>query len=466
MCGIAGVYPLNRYTRRMLPYLAWDMEERGDDSWGISNGTAIYKAIGPVTGGYRIPHNFQEGDAVVLHTRAASVGSVSVENSHPFRVTGTKKSIIGVHNGGVGNHKTLAEEANKQLAESNFPKFEYSVDSNALYMYMACGGDTSRVYGTGALVWWDWITKLDKRLNFLRFNTEALHIVKLEDESIAWCSTKDTLVKAARMAGLKILFHYDIKGDTHYQLQPELMLLETYKPSDGYPIVNMGKMTFGTSVSRNTSYQGYCSSRNAEDDEIAEHYRNYHTPTRYSGAPWTTIHTGSITKIIYPNAAIIHDTGDDKDIEEAHNKVIYGNGWQRQGMGDICSLCKEAYKRDNNPGFVLRTKSNYICGTCINDVWLELIDGLTTEKLPLILGVTASSTPETTDTLEKDTPNDTQTTPTGPNPGPSDSSGEKGTEKNITTIPTRDTREGDARSGSAFEEDPADCYAEFGAFGC
>ena len=443
MCGIAGCYPLDRYTKGMLIYLAWEMEERGDDSWGITNGTAVYKSIGPITGSYKVPHTFQFGDAVTLHTRAASVGKVSLENQHPFKCYGTKKNILGVHNGGVGNHAELAKFVNAQPELKE--KFTYEVDSHALFMYLACGGDPRKVTGAGALVWWEMNNDSPtKTLNLLRFNTDALHVVKLDNGALVWCSTKGPLEKAARMVGLKIIHSYTISGDTLYQVDPSTA--ETAELKSGYPLVEVERMVFGgrTFTPPNTTHTNYSRGSygyNAYDDW------HTHNNTPYNNCrPSTSTFTGNVLRSKSATKIIVHDTVNCWDKEKVFKSMIFASQYKTHGLPDSCALCGEPYNRDTAASFTLRTRSDYICGQCVNDVWLETLDGMIAGKIPLILG--ASASPQTLDTtLPKGEPNDT------PNPG------EAETIPSVNTPPVNG--EGATRDSNSQQEDPADDYEQF-----
>jgi hypothetical protein len=213
MCGIAGFTRLGPTTRKLLPFLAYEMVARGDDSWGITNGTQTHRAVGPIIDNFEIPEFLQDGDTVVLHTRAASVGEVSVENQHPFEIVGPSSTVLGVHNGAISNHRDLSEKW----------KCSYPVDSQYAYHALAHNFDTRDISGWGALVWWQWPSKKPsaKRLCFLRFNMTNLSIVKdLDTGELIFASTNAALEKACLMAGIVISKEYDIKAETIYYYNP------------------------------------------------------------------------------------------------------------------------------------------------------------------------------------------------------------------------------------------------------
>lgn len=256
MCGIAGVSDLNAVTRRIIPFLAYEMEERGDDSWGMMAPDYCYKEIGPITwswqdGDTNALDMFTDGLPISLHTRAGSVGSITKENSHPFFVEGSKCTVMGMHNGCVSNWKELEEKY----------KVKYEVDSHYICHFIANGLCTSEIRGWGAFVWFQWEhdengkATGDPTLNFVRFNMNDFYIAKLKDQdkatTLAWCSTKTALQKACAMGGVDISFIYDMQGDTHYRY---LKSREAEAVIDkGYPLATIGRMPFGG----RSSYQAH-----------------------------------------------------------------------------------------------------------------------------------------------------------------------------------------------------------------
>jgi len=409
MCGIAGTSSLNRYTRSMLPFLAYSMEDRGDDSWGISNGTATVRALGPITGSYKIPHTFREGDQVVIHTRTASCGKVSIENQHPFFARGPAINILGVHNGGITNYRELADKTRDRLKAASLPyDFTYEVDSHALFAFLAAGGSPSDVRGAGALVWWEWKPRHQKRLNLLRFNMDALYVAKLSDSSLVWCSTKDPIEKAARMAGLAIVHFYTIKGDTRYQVQPETVDDATDLES-GFPLVEIGPMVFGPRfVPTHSNYSGGWSDDNewSTGSPQATHsdpFQYCDTPPKHS-RPTPNAHltcqcgwaNGHPLLTIFDGPLAQHD----RQLYDAVGKALHG-------PPQNCLLCGEPYhpdQKDSNPNpstasLTIRTLSTFVCARCLHDKLYELSDAYSLAEsgdpaesgsLPYVLGVNIS----------------------------------------------------------------------------
>lgn len=218
MCGIAGYSHATDVTRRMLPHLLWEMESRGKDSWGATNGFDVVKHIGPVT------YSFEESraeietwDRAIFHTRGASTGDITVENQHPFTFSNApegspewRRTVIGIHNGIVANHNTLNDKYSRN----------FTCDSMHIYKHLADGLEMREIRGWGNLAWYDFTpSKLNGVLRLLRFNQDALEIAKLKTGEHVFCSTAAPIVRAARMAGSCVDFFYKVQPETIYTIE-------------------------------------------------------------------------------------------------------------------------------------------------------------------------------------------------------------------------------------------------------
>lgn len=215
MCGIAGFSTLNERTRALFPWLAYEIEKRGDDSWGVSNGEFTVRNTGSALGSAYIPKEFKDGDVVGLHTRAMSVGKICIENTHPFTIKGSCKHVIGMHNGCISNHTELKKQYN----------WDHEVDSPIVFKVIAEGGDTKQISGWGALMWWERyvgekgeILYDTTQVKFCKFNMSDLHIFRLDSGEIVWASTSDAIERPCKHLGLKIATEYVVDGDTEYSL--------------------------------------------------------------------------------------------------------------------------------------------------------------------------------------------------------------------------------------------------------
>ena len=221
MCGIFGFDKWTPYTERILGYGAMLIEQRGRQSWGLTNGRYLYKRPERIVGNFKVPKKIytDKDRGVVVHTRAASVGEVSYENTHPFLVISKDQSryVIGVHNGGISNYEKLGKESG----------FEHDVDSPHLFRWIADGRNTREVTGWGAIVWWEGPTQKNEKgeLQYCwsegkqylaRFNSENLAVAKLKTGEIVYGSTQDIVETAILAAGAKLSHFYKVEGDMKY----------------------------------------------------------------------------------------------------------------------------------------------------------------------------------------------------------------------------------------------------------
>lgn len=264
MCGIAGFSHLTSVTQRMIPHLLWDIESRGNDSWGATDGTHTIKVIGPVTSSYLEHEDEILGwDRAIFHTRAASTGSVSIPNQHPYRFEHAtpegNRVVVGIHNGIISNHLTLNHKYHRN----------FDVDSMHIFANIAEGKPTGELFGYGNLAWYEFTpAEPDGVLHILRFNNDALHVAKLTTGEIVFCSTENPIHRAARMAGSRVKHFYDITNEWIYTPRYENGQWILYKSGS--------KMTFGT--------RGWSSSGTAGDMTVwgrRGRSTSFTTQTRY-----------------------------------------------------------------------------------------------------------------------------------------------------------------------------------------
>jgi len=119
---------------------------RGRDSTGVFN---VARNNNRVTT-YKLPYSGQHfvetkrgaailkesanAKATVLHHRAATRGSVSQENAHPFVHWNDKRMLVGVHNGGITNAE-MRYKGNNFDVDSDYALFRLFEDGDAAYKH-------------------------------------------------------------------------------------------------------------------------------------------------------------------------------------------------------------------------------------------------------------------------------------------------------------------------------------------
>jgi asparagine synthetase B (glutamine-hydrolysing) len=253
MCGIFGFSELTENTRRLAPVLGLLMEARGDDSWGAAGNGRYLKFGCAISKNFELPEYFNDRPLIV-HTRAASVGAVCMENAHPFYFEKENNEgwICGIHNGHINNHKDLAKQYNR----------EFKVDSMHIYRHILDGNPLSELNGWGALAWFDSL-RGNLIINMARFNMNDLSVVRLETGEIIFASTRIALDKACGLTMNKIKSHFPIGENKRYQIElPE-------DPNEFACLREMEEMKFGV---RYASSAGAYSSSNNSNRNVVLHF--------------------------------------------------------------------------------------------------------------------------------------------------------------------------------------------------
>ncbi len=116
MCGIVGYIGTNNGVEAIVDGLK-RLEYRGYDSWGIAakkdGKILIHKQVGKI-GGFDLKKDLPkfDGQLCIGHTRWATHGGVTRENSHPH--VSCDGRIVVVHNGIVENYQELKAELTKK----------------------------------------------------------------------------------------------------------------------------------------------------------------------------------------------------------------------------------------------------------------------------------------------------------------------------------------------------------------
>lgn len=192
MCGLlafSSPSPLNPTTISLLFALN---QPRGSDSAGFFLETPdkkflIDKALGPFS--ESLEKNFNPPPAKLFfgHTRAASVGSVTIENAHPF----TFGSVVGAHNGTLTNFKILIDNY-ATLYPNAFNHNELNIDSKLIFAALNEFNDfriLSDLQGAAAIIWRDFRNHTPF-LNIWRNTERPLHYGHMPNSADLYISSE------------------------------------------------------------------------------------------------------------------------------------------------------------------------------------------------------------------------------------------------------------------------------------
>ncbi len=196
MCGLFSIFPkagADPMSLRILAlFLGIGNINRGRHSFGVwCNGVEPFRALGALNDEHNIPGfreyvfkawNPEAGNWFCGHTRQATHGAKTLENTHPFSV-GT---LTLAHNGVV--------------TVEGYGEKEHQVDSGRIALAIVehgWGPGLAKVSGSCAL-----LASVGDKLHIYRHN-QVLHMVE-EEWGWAISSEKSTLSEAIRMAGLAI----------------------------------------------------------------------------------------------------------------------------------------------------------------------------------------------------------------------------------------------------------------------
>lgn len=138
------------------------------------------------------------------HNRAATRGSITAENAHPFDF----ERLVGVHNGSLWDTSELTGDK------------KFDVDSQMLYHHINDKGieDAWKNFqGPAALVWWD---KEDDVIRMVRNQDRPLFLMKSKREDIVFWASEPWMIKVAAERNNVDLFKSDEGAALFWSLKP------------------------------------------------------------------------------------------------------------------------------------------------------------------------------------------------------------------------------------------------------
>ena len=226
MCGLFGFVGNHPKKTEILRSLCIQNSERGEHSAGIAhilsntNFRVFKKAVHPIKFA-NLPEfgeMTKKGICHIGHTRHATIGEKTDENSHPF----TFGKTVGTHNGMVANLQEVKQHT----------KQDFEVDSQYLIWLLneknslepARGGLTVAFYQKGAEEW----------LNIMRFGNQVHLVGDSTCEWLAYSSVMSHLALAFGMANADFSHQYELKDGEHVKVYRKDRIIKLSRTQTNY----------------------------------------------------------------------------------------------------------------------------------------------------------------------------------------------------------------------------------------
>lgn len=266
MCGLAGTsnisHPITRY--KLISALGEGIDERGGHSAGYVNYTGRELNIGRKLGYWsNAQRSFirraSQCKLSMMHARYATCGKGDIKESHPFAIKRRGKIVLyGAHNGIIFNAKESSKKNNREIV----------VDSEEIFNLIADNDwdGVNNLKGYGVITWI--YTGEPESIYLLRLtNRGEIHIVRTQDDSIVYGSTKEIVDYAISSTTLKEKYFFNVEVGKVYAIREG----NFWQTDETFPTVNIKEQLF----SKKPVYHHYPRVKTSGNDFI--YYDNNNT---------------------------------------------------------------------------------------------------------------------------------------------------------------------------------------------
>lgn len=367
MCGLYGHLLREEYIQKhldpikyaaMMSILAVSMDNRGGDSWGKAEwknptnwkDVELKKGLGDA--GVNISERFSNISPIVIaHTRKATTGAKTVENSHPFKIG----KIVGAHNGIVSNYDEIRKDYS----------VHFEVDSEAIFHVLDKGDSFSKLRAFGAITYAD--LELPGKVWLAKFNSGQLGLYGLGKVGncggMVWASTDAPIEAALLAAGISEYFKFRVEEDKLYYISEDGFYVDPEKidiKRNSYGSSNYSSVGYTPTTSQNGGYKppnpAVCRTLGSGENDDEKKSESIQTVAGFG--------TRDILSVIVEQLGLASRIAD--EFPTAQQVRVKGNNNSR------CDWCET-----DEWEYFCKTSRAYFCTGCWGDYLGMVVDGET-----------------------------------------------------------------------------------------